>query len=78
MTTGYLNKFLPGLSATYGPDQYCDIHGKVVSLSNFVSSEANQNVSLIGDLDVAIWVHAADGSYVNAAELLLKSVAYKG
>ena len=41
LTTGFLNKFLPGLSSTYGPDQPCDIHFQITSLSNFVSSDVN-------------------------------------
>lgn len=78
MTTGFLNKFLPGLSSTFGPDQPCDVLFSIESLNNFVSSEIDQNVSLQGDLNLQVWVHAIDGTYVKAVELLLSSVLYKG
>jgi len=78
MTTGFLNKFLPGLSSTYGPNQPCDVHFQIKTLTNFVSSATNQNISLKGDLDLAIWVHTVDGQFVKAAELMLNSVAYQG
>jgi len=78
LTTGFLNKFLPGLSSTYGPNQPCDVHFSITSLTNFVSSEANQNVALQGNMDLQLWVHTADGQYVMAVELSLTNIAYQG
>lgn len=43
-----------------------------------MSSEANQNVALKGDLVLQVWVHTVDGSFVEACSLLLSSVQYQG
>lgn len=78
LDTGFLNKFLPGLSATYGPDQPCDIHFQITELGDFVSSEVNQNVALVGDIVLQVWVHTVEGTKVEACSLLLQQVAYQG
>jgi len=71
LTTGFLNKFLPGLSKTYGSDQPCDIHFTILSIDDYTTSESAQGISLFGDLNLQVWVETTAGTTEKAVELLL-------
>lgn len=55
LTASSLEKFLPGISAKYGSDSIVDLHFDTTDLNSFTSSAANQEVTVIGSVNIQFW-----------------------
>lgn len=74
LTCGKLVALLPGIATTYGADQPVDVKIDIITLQDFQSFEANQEMKLQTSFSLEFWVHTAEGEIVEAAGLQLDDV----
>mmetsp|Transcript_55056 Transcript_55056/g.75651 ORF Transcript_55056/g.75651 Transcript_55056/m.75651 type:complete len:113 (+) Transcript_55056:119-457(+) len=74
LTTTDLNIALPGLSKHYGDDLPVDIDFNLKALNNITTSEADQALNAISEVDLKFVVNLADGSTEVAVEIYASNI----
>lgn len=68
---------LPGFSAKYGADSIVDVHGACTDLHQFTSSEADQDVTVLGTANLQFWPRF-NGTTELAVEMNLVDIKFTG
>ena len=78
ITAGLLDNALPGFAAKYGAEAIVDITGACTDLHSFSSSEADQQVTVLGTANLKFFPHLADGTTELALEMNVVDIKFTG
>ena len=77
LTAGEVDIALPGMAAKYGADAIVDVHIACTDLHGFTSSQADQDVTVLGTANLQFWPRF-NGTTELAVEMNLEDIKFTG